>query len=226
MKIYYRDFVIEGETKELIEFSLACFMGNINVATKTSDEVYVISPEKQAKKIAVKTTKHTVPTRLLDTKSPTLATSDQLAAFMDSIKPGIKIDISSRQGLRLRIINLMMSQNRLSVKEIMKKSGTDNPENVRKAIRFLRQAGCDIRVEHYYKQYGIEYFDKNVGPTSLITVMSIGTPAQGKAARQKDRDAWKKYYAKNSTPSTAKQTPRKRAVRVVEAQKLLDNNKQ
>jgi hypothetical protein len=45
--------------------------------------------------------------------------------------------------------------------------------------------------------------------------MSIGTPKQGKKAREQERAVWRKYSSKK--PATPKP-----ATRVVEAQKLLD----
>jgi hypothetical protein len=216
MKMYYRDFIFEGELKDLAEFFLLCFVAENNTKLPQPSNIYVLDPQKQADPtVSNKGQISGIPTQYLDTKKPVLASKQEKLAFLESIKPINTIDLSSKQGLRTRIIYQLMNQTRISVKELMQKSGTDNSQNIRRTIKFLRKAGCQVRVEHYYTQAGKTYFDTNVGSTSLITLMSLGTPEQGKKARQQERAVWRKYSAKKpATPKTAG--------RVVEAQKLLD----
>jgi len=159
-----------------------------------------------------------IPTKYLDKAQPKQASDDDKNLFLGSIKPSINIDINSRQGLRQRIIATLLPQKRIAVSQIFKASKTNDIDNVKRAIQFLREAGCVVRVEHYYKQHGKEYFDNNLGPTSLITLMSIGTPTQGRKARTDNKKVWQKYYKSTAKPAAQKSAP----VRVVEAQKLLD----
>lgn len=224
MKIHYRDFIIEGETKELIEFSLACLMGNQNTIVKQTDDVYVITPQKRLNEVPAKKQpnkqNYGIPTKFLDTKTPTPTTLGVKEAFLQAIKPAINIDVSSKQGLRTRVIDQLMPQKRIIVKEIMKNAGTKDIENVRRTIKFLRKAGCTVRVEHYYTQYGKEYFDSNLGLNAIVTLMTLGSPEQAKEARKQEREAWKKYYT-----STIKNKVESKVKRVVEAQKVINSTK-
>lgn len=219
MKIHYRDFTLEGEAKELIEFHR--FSLSANVVSTNKDQVYVIDTPKEQKNSSSAKVIHHIPTKYLDKTSPTIATDQQKADFLNSIKPSIYIDLNSRQGLRQRIISVLMTQDRVEANQIMKLAKTNKVSNIRKAIKFLRQAGCVVRVEHYYQQHNKDYFDNNLGPTALITLMSLGTPKQGKKARAAETEVWRKY-----AKPVQKATPAKKPTRVVEAQKLLDTPNQ
>jgi hypothetical protein len=216
MKMYYRDFIFEGELKDLAEFFLLCFVAENNTKLPQPSNIYVLNSQKQADPtVPNKGQVSGISTQYLDTKEPVLASKEEKIAFLESIKPSNTIDLSSKQGLRTRIILQLMNQTRIPVKKLMQECGTDNSQNIRRTIKFLRKAGCQVRVEHYYTQGGKTYFNTDVGSTSIITLMSIGTPKQGKKAREQERAVWRKYSSRK--PATPKP-----ATRVVEAQKLLD----
>lgn len=213
--------VIEGDITEIVTFvRVFPWTKDMDIETRVVDKPKQSSSKKLARKLEQleEVTYGGIPAKYLDKTQPTQASTDDQNRFMDSIKPSINIDINSRQGLRQRIITTLLPQKRIAVSQILKASKTNDIENVRRAIQFLREAGCVVRVEHYYKQHGKEYFDNNLGPTSLITLMSIGTPTQGRKARTDNKKVWQKYYKSTAKPAAQKSAP----VRVVEAQKLLD----
>jgi len=217
--------VIEGDITEIVTFvRVFPWTKDMDIETRVVDKPKQSSSKKLARKLEQleEVTYGGIPAKYLDKTQPTQASADDQNRFMDSIKPSINIDINSRQGLRQRIITTLLPQKRIAVSQILKASKTNDIENVRRAIQFLREAGCVVRVEHYYKQHGKEYFDHNLGKTSLITLMSIGTPAQGKKARTDSKKMWQKYYKSTAKPAAQKSAP----VRVVEAQKLLNTPNQ
>jgi len=217
--------VIEGDITEIVTFvRVFPWTKDMDIETRVVDKPKQSPSKKLARKLEQleEVTYGGIPAKYLDKTQPTQASADDQNRFMDSIKPSINIDINSRQGLRQRIITTLLPQKRIAVSQILKASKTNDIENVRRAIQFLREAGCVVRVEHYYKQHGKEYFDHNLGKTSLITLMSIGTPAQGKKARTDSKKMWQKYYKSTAKPAAQKSAP----VRVVEAQKLLNTPNQ
>lgn len=218
-------FVIEGDITEIVTFvRVFPWTKDMDIETRVVDKPKRGPYKKSAPKLdqPAEATYGGIPSKYLDKTQPARASAADQLRFMDSIKPSINIDINSRQGLRQRIITTLLPQKRIAVSQILKASKTNDIENVRRAIQFLREAGCVVRVEHYYKQHGKEYFDHNLGKTSLITLMSIGTPAQGKKARTDSKKVWQKYYKSTAKPAAQKSAP----VRVVEAQKLLNTPNQ